>query len=74
MNSALMALALEAFGKQDYKGKQKEIVTAAIQGVDIFVSAPTGMGKVVGVATENRNLLIFQTFTEYLLSAASGSR
>ena len=35
-----------AFGKIHYKGKQKEIVEAAIQGADIFVSAPTGMGKV----------------------------
>jgi superfamily II DNA helicase RecQ len=35
-----------AFGKTDYKGKQKEIVEAGIQGADIFVSAPTGMGKV----------------------------
>jgi bloom syndrome protein len=35
------------FGKQNYKGKQKEIVEAAVQGVDVFVSAPTGMGKVI---------------------------
>ncbi|KAF8317687.1 ATP-dependent DNA helicase, partial [Clavulina sp. PMI_390] len=33
------------FRKIDFKGKQKEIVHAAMQGVDIFVSAPTGMGK-----------------------------
>lgn len=34
------------FGKADYKGKQKEIVEAAVLGADIFVGAPTGMGKV----------------------------
>jgi superfamily II DNA helicase RecQ len=34
------------FGKSDYKGKQKEIMEAAVQGADILVVAPTGMGKV----------------------------
>ncbi|KAJ7069443.1 ATP-dependent DNA helicase [Mycena amicta] len=33
------------FGHQDYKGKQREIVEAAVRGADIFVLAPTGMGK-----------------------------
>ncbi|KAH9936113.1 P-loop containing nucleoside triphosphate hydrolase protein, partial [Fomitopsis serialis] len=33
------------FGHSEYKGKQKEIVEAAVQGTDVFVLAPTGMGK-----------------------------
>ncbi|PVF95214.1 ATP-dependent DNA helicase [Serendipita vermifera] len=33
------------FGKTDYKGKQKDIMQAAVQGADILVIAPTGMGK-----------------------------
>ncbi|KAI6139327.1 ATP-dependent DNA helicase [Pisolithus tinctorius] len=35
----------EKFGHSDYKGKQKEIIEAAISGLDVFVLAPTGMGK-----------------------------
>ncbi|KAF9222938.1 ATP-dependent DNA helicase [Gyrodon lividus] len=35
----------ETFGFADYKGKQKEIIEAAISGADVFVLAPTGMGK-----------------------------
>ncbi|KAI0032584.1 P-loop containing nucleoside triphosphate hydrolase protein, partial [Vararia minispora EC-137] len=36
------------FGHLEYKGKQKEIFLAAIQpGADVFVVAPTGMGKSV---------------------------
>ncbi|OJA20194.1 hypothetical protein AZE42_04614 [Rhizopogon vesiculosus] len=35
----------ETFGHTEYKGKQKEIVEAAISGLDVFVLAPTGMGK-----------------------------
>ena len=35
-----------AFGYSDYKGKQKEVVEAAVRGADILVIAPTGMGKV----------------------------
>ncbi|KAJ6583974.1 ATP-dependent DNA helicase [Mycena vulgaris] len=34
-----------AFGHSEYKGKQREIVEAAVRGADIFVLAPTGMGK-----------------------------
>ncbi|KAJ7439243.1 ATP-dependent DNA helicase [Mycena latifolia] len=34
-----------AFGHSEYKGKQKEVVEAAVRGADIFVLAPTGMGK-----------------------------
>ncbi|KAF9013156.1 P-loop containing nucleoside triphosphate hydrolase protein [Cyathus striatus] len=33
------------FGHSNYKGKQKEIVEAAVRGSDVFVVAPTGMGK-----------------------------
>ncbi|KAJ4482429.1 P-loop containing nucleoside triphosphate hydrolase protein [Lentinula aciculospora] len=33
------------FGHPDYKGKQKEIIEAAVAGRDVFVLAPTGMGK-----------------------------
>ncbi|KAG8214332.1 P-loop containing nucleoside triphosphate hydrolase protein [Butyriboletus roseoflavus] len=35
----------ERFGFSGYKGKQKEIIQAAISGADVFVLAPTGMGK-----------------------------
>ncbi|KAJ7274146.1 P-loop containing nucleoside triphosphate hydrolase protein [Mycena rebaudengoi] len=35
----------KTFGHSEYKGKQREIVEAAIRGADIFVLAPTGMGK-----------------------------
>jgi bloom syndrome protein len=37
---------LVVFGKNDYKGKQKEIMQAAVRGADVLVIAPTGMGKV----------------------------
>ncbi|RXW24089.1 hypothetical protein EST38_g1747 [Candolleomyces aberdarensis] len=33
------------FKYSSYKGKQKEIVEAAVSGSDVFVLAPTGMGK-----------------------------
>ncbi|KAJ3787638.1 P-loop containing nucleoside triphosphate hydrolase protein [Lentinula aff. detonsa] len=33
------------FGHSDYKGKQKGIIEAAVAGRDVFVLAPTGMGK-----------------------------
>ncbi|KAJ7143581.1 P-loop containing nucleoside triphosphate hydrolase protein [Mycena crocata] len=35
----------KTFGHAEYKGKQREIVEAAVRGADIFVLAPTGMGK-----------------------------
>ncbi|KAH9985046.1 ATP-dependent DNA helicase [Russula compacta] len=35
----------KVFGYTEYKGKQKEIFDAAINGADVFVVAPTGMGK-----------------------------
>ncbi|KAF8651913.1 hypothetical protein AX16_004558 [Volvariella volvacea WC 439] len=33
------------FGHNEYKGKQEQIVEAAVLGADVFVVAPTGMGK-----------------------------
>ncbi|PBK97309.1 ATP-dependent DNA helicase, partial [Armillaria gallica] len=33
------------FGHSEYKGKQRDIIEAAISGIDVFVLAPTGMGK-----------------------------
>jgi len=35
-----------AFLKPTFRGKQKEIVEAAVRGCDVLVVAPTGMGKV----------------------------
>ncbi|PBK75188.1 ATP-dependent DNA helicase [Armillaria solidipes] len=35
----------EIFGHSEYKGKQRDIIEAAISGIDVFVLAPTGMGK-----------------------------
>ncbi|KAH8995511.1 ATP-dependent DNA helicase [Lactarius hatsudake] len=35
----------KVFGYSEYKGKQKEIFEAAINGADVLVVAPTGMGK-----------------------------
>ncbi|KAA1469721.1 ATP-dependent DNA helicase [Dentipellis sp. KUC8613] len=35
----------DVFGYSEYKGKQKEIFEAAVLGADVFVVAPTGMGK-----------------------------
>ncbi|KAF6748488.1 P-loop containing nucleoside triphosphate hydrolase protein [Ephemerocybe angulata] len=36
---------MQSFKYSSYKGKQKEIVSAAVAGKDVFVLAPTGMGK-----------------------------
>ncbi|KAJ7575093.1 ATP-dependent DNA helicase [Mycena floridula] len=35
----------QTFGHHEYKGKQREIIEAAVEGKDVFVLAPTGMGK-----------------------------
>ncbi|KDQ62727.1 hypothetical protein JAAARDRAFT_66384 [Jaapia argillacea MUCL 33604] len=35
----------KVFGHTEFKGKQKQIVEAAVSGADVFVLAPTGMGK-----------------------------
>ncbi|KAG8967747.1 hypothetical protein FRC05_001926 [Tulasnella sp. 425] len=35
----------KTFGKSDFKGEQQKIVEAAVLGADVFVVAPTGMGK-----------------------------
>uniref|UniRef100_D8PXX1 ATP-dependent DNA helicase n=1 Tax=Schizophyllum commune (strain H4-8 / FGSC 9210) TaxID=578458 RepID=D8PXX1_SCHCM len=37
--------AKQIFGYPSFRGKQKEAVEAAVQGQDVFVLAPTGMGK-----------------------------
>ncbi|KAI0269956.1 ATP-dependent DNA helicase [Gloeopeniophorella convolvens] len=39
------AVFTSVFGYTKYKGKQKEIFEAAIEGADVLVVAPTGMGK-----------------------------
>ncbi|KAF9465274.1 P-loop containing nucleoside triphosphate hydrolase protein [Collybia nuda] len=43
----------EIFGHSGYKGKQEQIIEAAIQGADVFVVAPTGMGKVPAAAEKH---------------------
>ncbi|THU90979.1 ATP-dependent DNA helicase [Dendrothele bispora CBS 962.96] len=46
MRSELVLMAKwTVFGHSSYKGKQKEIVEAAVSGLDVLVLAPTGMGK-----------------------------
>jgi hypothetical protein len=35
----------QVFHKQHYKGRQEDIMKASLQGSDIVVIAPTGMGK-----------------------------
>jgi superfamily II DNA helicase RecQ len=35
-----------ALGHSAYRGKQKEVIEAAVLGADVLVLAPTGMGKV----------------------------
>ncbi|TFK63048.1 ATP-dependent DNA helicase [Pluteus cervinus] len=37
----------DIFGHENYKGKQEQIVEAAVLGADVLVVAPTGMGKSV---------------------------
>ena len=34
-----------AFKKPDFRGRQREIMEAAVRGADVLVVAPTGMGK-----------------------------
>jgi len=64
----LYRVLAQVFHHSDYKGKQKEIIDAAMQGTfivvrtvsrfltfmvsgnDVFVVAPTGMGKVIMMA------------------------
>ncbi|KAI0763648.1 P-loop containing nucleoside triphosphate hydrolase protein [Trametes elegans] len=36
---------LDTFGHQEFRGKQEEVVEAAVLGSDVLVIAPTGMGK-----------------------------
>jgi superfamily II DNA helicase RecQ len=35
----------KTFGKPSFRGRQKEIMEAALNGADVLVVAPTGMGK-----------------------------
>lgn len=35
----------QQFGKKDFRPHQKEIITAAIEGDDVFVQAATSFGK-----------------------------
>lgn len=36
---------MQVFGKTQYKGQQQAIMQAAVDGLDVLVIAPTGMGK-----------------------------
>ncbi|KAG4306362.1 hypothetical protein PORY_000350 [Pneumocystis oryctolagi] len=36
---------IHVFGKSDFRGCQKEAIECALRGEDIFIIAPTGMGK-----------------------------
>lgn len=38
-------LFLKAFGKSSFRGRQRDIMEAALRGADVLVVAPTGMGK-----------------------------
>ncbi|KAJ8454684.1 hypothetical protein ONZ51_g12891 [Trametes cubensis] len=40
------------FGHSEFRGRQQEIVEAAVLGSDVLVIAPTGMGKIPAVAAE----------------------
>ncbi|KAL1950638.1 hypothetical protein VTO73DRAFT_5762 [Trametes versicolor] len=44
--AACHKVLLEIFGHSEFRGRQKEIVEAAVLGSDVLVIAPTGMGKV----------------------------
>ncbi|KAF7298698.1 ATP-dependent DNA helicase [Mycena indigotica] len=48
----------KVFGHADYKGKQREIVEAAVRGADIFVLAPTGMGKEFPAVADTHGITI----------------
>ncbi|KAI0631980.1 P-loop containing nucleoside triphosphate hydrolase protein [Trametes polyzona] len=43
--NACRRVLMQTFGHSDFRGKQAEIVGAAIAGLDVLVIAPTGMGK-----------------------------
>ncbi|KAI0373878.1 ATP-dependent DNA helicase [Pilatotrama ljubarskyi] len=55
---ACRKVLLQTFGHSEFRGRQAEIVEAAVLGSDVLVIAPTGMGKslcfqVPAVATEH---------------------
>jgi DEAD/DEAH box helicase len=43
--SMIDAARTELFGHSEFRGKQREIITATLQGRDVFVIMPTGAGK-----------------------------
>ncbi|KAL0565096.1 hypothetical protein V5O48_016935 [Marasmius crinis-equi] len=64
----------EVFGHSSYKGKQKEIIEAAVLGYDVFVLAPTGMGK-ASERAQSRSMKILKFSLESMFpSASSGCR
>jgi superfamily II DNA helicase RecQ len=40
-----LRVSISAFKKPDFRGRQREIMEAAVRGADVLVVAPTGMGK-----------------------------
>ena len=44
-SQALIKRSELAFNKPSYRGRQQEIMEAAMHGADVLVVAPTGMGK-----------------------------
>ncbi|KAL1760247.1 P-loop containing nucleoside triphosphate hydrolase protein [Schizophyllum commune] len=44
-NTSILSYVKKVFGYPSFRGKQKEAVEAAVEGQDVFVLAPTGMGK-----------------------------
>ncbi|KAF8215005.1 P-loop containing nucleoside triphosphate hydrolase protein, partial [Mycena galopus ATCC 62051] len=68
-----------AFGHAEYKGKQREIVEAAVRGADIFVLAPTGMGKslcfqVPAVAESHGVTIVISPLLALMKNQVSGLR
>ncbi|EKM79546.1 hypothetical protein AGABI1DRAFT_128693 [Agaricus bisporus var. burnettii JB137-S8] len=46
------------FGHTEFRGKQQDVIEAAIAGRDVFVLAPTGMGKLPAVTAETGVTLV----------------
>ncbi|KAJ7913561.1 ATP-dependent DNA helicase [Mycena leptocephala] len=69
----------KTFGHSEYKGKQREIVEAAVRGADIFVLAPTGMGKslcfqVPAVAESHGVTIVISPLLALMKNQVSGLR
>ncbi|KAJ3843740.1 P-loop containing nucleoside triphosphate hydrolase protein [Lentinula raphanica] len=67
------------FGYSDYKGKQKEIIESAVSGRDVFVLAPTGMGKslcfqVPAVAAQSGMTLVISPLLALMENQTDGLR